>query len=68
MRKYGIKFGPEGETMHVAWKDADTEMFNYGDMSFWGFAASDVIPPAGEVLDFNEAGEPVFVPNDEGDA
>ena len=39
-------------------------MFSRADMSFWGFSARDVTPPAGHVLEFwsNGKGEPHFEP------
>ncbi len=39
-------------------------MFNRADMSFWGFSASDVTPPAGYGLEFwsDGRGEPHFEP------
>ncbi len=46
-----------------------TKMFSRADMAFWGFAATDVRPPADMVLSFARPDrEPSFIPADGGKA
>jgi hypothetical protein len=48
-------------TYRTVW---DSPAPNRGDMSYWGFALADIIPPMGFLVELNEDGEPVFIRND----
>ena len=54
--KYQIRYKDHTDT-----RDTRTQMFNRADMSYFGFSYTDVTPPEGFVLTFDENGEPLFV-------